>query len=115
MQEYIDNFFTILVEFFNMNELKINREKTGLIIASHLKDDRKCRNIKITNLKKEDDILASDHMKILGYHTNKRFRHDNLISCLFSNSTNIIFKASKLKRYITENAMKCLMETQVLS
>ena len=65
--------------------------------------------------KREDDITATDQMKILGYMTNARWRHDTLINRVISECSNVLIRASKCKQYMNKFSMKLLMEAQVLS
>ena len=75
IQEYIDKFYILLEAVYNINKLKINNEKTELMII--------CKN-KLRKATKNIQIIASGHkvkqvakVKILGYTMKKTYNMNN--------------------------------------
>ena len=94
MQEYINKFYNLLEAVYKINKLKINNEKTELMII--------CKN-KFRKATKHIQITASGHkvkqvtkVKILGYTMQNNLHHDKHIAQITSNISNRLYNIKKL-------------------
>ena len=84
------------------------------MISAQPKHNDEIRQLKITE-NEEEDIEGPSQIKILGFLTNTRARHDSQAKKVISETSNVINEAYKVKNYMNERSKKILMESRVLS
>ena len=77
MKEYLNSHFLLLKIYYNLNKLKINDDKTNLLLLNNPRHDKEVEDTKITT--DTDTILPKDKFTILGWTVNKRMDyHDHM-------------------------------------
>ena len=115
MQQFVNEFLNILTEYFNCNRLKLNKDKTSLLLCPQAKDDNIINNVTIRNTDDTEHIKPTRQIKILGFVTNSRCRHDALVSKILTECSNVINKTIKIRGILTMRSKQMIMESQVLS
>ena len=115
LEDYINTYFKVLKEFYSANKLKLNAEKTTLLIASQPRNREKNKNTKLYNDPGEKDVVPTNQIKVLGFITNERGRNDTQAGKIIAEMSNTINKGIKCKKYMSKRARKSLMSSHVLS
>ena len=74
LEVYLNTYFKVLKEFYSSNKLKLNAEKTTLLIAAQPKHRDKNKNTKLYNEPGVQDLSQASEIKVLGFKTNERAR-----------------------------------------
>ena len=86
MRRYLNSYYKLLEGYYNSNKLKINSDKTKMIIINKPKLDRTLRNFYFTA--GEHKITAGNKIKILGTWIQNNLRMDTEVGNLVSNLHN---------------------------
>ena len=113
INEYINKYFQLLVGFFNMSKLKINEEKTTMIIFNQPKHDNKIKDVKITTKADEEDVVPKEQVKILGYLTNTRNSDLPQVNSIISMSSNMLNTALKISKYMSEECRQKFVSSYI--
>ena len=99
IQQYINKFYDLLEAVYNVNKIKINNEKTDLMIIYKNKFRKATKHIQ---------IIASGHkvkqvakVKILGYTMQNNLHHDKPIAQLTYRINNRLYNIKKLSNNTT--------------
>ena len=76
IQEYIDAFFAVLKEFHMISKLKLNEEKTMLLITSQPKHREAYEDVVITEEGQDYIVKPKSQVKVLGFLINQRESND---------------------------------------
>ena len=83
INSYLNDFYFLLQKFYNSNKLKINPDKTEILVTCK---QRLCTDTdKITFNADGYKVLQSDHVKILGYIIQKNLQNDKQINNMIKN------------------------------
>ena len=115
LEEYLNLFADVMAQYFNANMLKMNEDKTTLMISCQPKHENKVKEIEIENEDENENVKQQDQIKVLGYLTNRRGRNDSQVMKLVAETSNIINKAQKTMKYLNMKTRKLLMNSQILS
>ena len=115
VEEYVNKFFMVLTSFYNLSKLKLNENKTALLIASQPKHKEGYRNVVIKTKEEEDDVEQKSQVKILGFLTNNRNNNDSQISKLVSEISNMMMIANKNRRYMNDKARAAFVNSHIMS
>ena len=112
IEEYLNKFYKLLEAVYNINKLKINKDKTELLIVCKPKYRKDTKNIQ---------MMASGHKvkqvskaKILGYTLSNNLNHDKHISALTANINNRLYNIRKITHNTTFKARKILTKAIVI-
>ena len=114
IQEYIDNFLEVLKEYHNLSRLRLNEDKTVLLITSKPKHHEKFKDVIISDEDKNITVKQCSQIKILGFLTNKRSSGDAQINKIVRETSYVLNSALKNKQYLTEKARSALVRSQIL-
>ena len=81
--DYTNKFYRLLEAVYNINKLKINNDKTELMIVCKLKYRKDIKNLQITA--SGHKVKQVNKAKILGYTMLNNLNHDKHISTITSN------------------------------
>ena len=81
--DYINKFYRLLEAVYNINKLKINNDKTELMVICKNKHRKSTKNIQITA--SGHKVKQVNKVKILGYIMQNNLHHDKHISQITSN------------------------------
>lgn len=110
--EYTNKFYTLLEAVYNTNKLKINNDKTKLMVTCKPKHRKDTKTIKITA--SGHKVKQVNKAKILGYTMLNNLNHDNHISTITSNINHRSFNIRQLTKHTTVQSRKILLKEIVV-
>ena len=95
MQEYINKFYNLLEAVYNINKLKINNDKTELMVIykNHFRKDTKHIQMTASGHK----VKQVSKVKILGYIMQSNLHNDKHIAKIISNINNRLHNIKKTR------------------
>merc|ERR1712240_467954 len=84
IEQYLEKFYKLLEAVYNINKLKINKDKTELMIICKQRFRKDTKNIRMTASGHKVKVKA----KILGYTLSNDLKHDKHNSALTANINN---------------------------
>ena len=99
MQEYINKFYNLLEAVHNINKIKINNDKTELMIICKNRFRKETKNIQMTA--SGHKVKQVSKVKILGYTMQSNLHHDKHIALITSNINNRLHNTKKLASHTT--------------
>ena len=113
IQEYLDKFYKLLEAVYNINKLKINKDKTELLIICKPKFRKKnTKNLQMTA--SGHKVKQVNKAKILGYTLSNNLNHDKHISTIIANINNRQFNIRKITHNTTVKARNILTKAIVI-
>ena len=79
IEEYTRNYFKLLEIYYNSQKLKINTDKTQLMVCTMPRFMNQIENIEIETPEYTDNVKPQEQIKILGYLFNTRRNIDNQV------------------------------------
>ena len=111
--KYINLYFLMLKIFYNMNKLKINDEKTNLMIICNPKHEDIA---KITSIRTDKEtIKPKEKFKILGWIQNRHLNYNDHINHIASIINHRIHRATELKQYMSTKTRTIFCNTYLFS
>ena len=99
MKKYLEGYYDLIHGYYNINRLKINPDKTTLMVVSK---PRFCKHIKNFSFNaKQFMIKAKNSIKILGIYLKRDLKMDAQIGSLCAELHNKIFNIRKLTQFTT--------------
>ena len=114
VDEYLDNFFKVLTAYYNLSKLKLNEDKTALMISSKPKHREEYKDVTIKTNEDEDDVKQQKQVKILGFLTNQRGNNDSQISKVISEVSHMFNIANKSRKYMNDRTRKAFINCHVM-
>ena len=113
-QEYVNIYMSILKEFYNLQKLQINEDKTMLFINSQPKHREGYRNIEIKDQENTYSVKPQSQIKILGFIFNERGSRDAQIAHLVNQINLLFIKVNKNKKYMCSKTRAAFVNANVL-
>ena len=113
MSQYLQSYFSLIYKFYNLNKLKINSDKTCLLIVNKPKLNQTLNNFSFKA--NQFTIKRSKHMKILGFYISENLSLDYEINNLTSSLHYRIQEISKIHRYTDFKTRLAFMNSIVIS
>ena len=112
VEEYLDKFYKLLEAVYNINKLKINKDKTELLIVCKQKYRKDTKNIRMTA--SGHKVKQVSKAKILGYTLSNDLKHDKHISAMTANINNRLYNIRKIAHNSTIKARNILTKAIVI-
>merc|ERR1712240_991041 len=112
IKQYLDKFYNLLEAVYNINKLKINKDKTELLIICKQKYRKDTKNIRMTA--SGHKVKQVSKAKILGYTLSNDLKHDKHISALTANINNRLYNIRKISQNSTIKARNILTKAIVI-
>ena len=111
LQNYINDFFRLLENFYNANRLTINRDKSKLLITCKNKLRNSSKNIKLQA--SEYTISQSDKIKVLGIFITTSLNNQATINNIISK---VNYRSSVLKNIFKYSSLrtKRILSTSII-
>merc|ERR1712208_27317 len=106
IQEYLNKFYRLLEAVYNINKLRINNDKTKLLIICKPKFRTNTKNIQMTS--SGHKVKQVNKAKILGYTLSNNLQHDKHIATITANINNRLFNIRKITQSTTVKARTIL-------
>ena len=113
MKAYLNNYFILLKIYYNLNKLKINDEKTNLMLLNNPRHDNEVKDIVITT--DTEIIKPKDKFTILGWVVNKKMDYSDHLNAIASKVHHRINRAREVKKYMSDQTRKMFSNTYLLS
>ena len=98
-EKYINEFFKVLQYFYFVMKLKINPDKTNIMIICRPNKD-KHRNIKLKTITEE--IMPKKQIKVLGWTINERLSMDTHANNVLRNINHGLSKVTTISKYMSQ-------------
>ena len=108
----MDKFYKLLEAVYNINKLKINKDKTELLIICKPKFRKDTKNIQM--MASGHKVKQVNKAKILGYTLSNNLNHDKHISTLTANINNRLYNIRKITHNTTVKARNILTKAIVI-
>ena len=112
IEEYLNKFYKLLEAVYNINKLKINKDKTELLIVCKPKYRKDTKNIQM--MASGHKVKQVNKAKILGYTLSNNLNHDKHISALTANINNRLYNIRKITHNTTFKARNILTKAIVI-
>ena len=112
IQEYTNKFYRLLEAVYNINKLKINNDKTELMIICKAKHRKSTKNIQIAA--SGHKVKQVNKVKILGYTMLNNLHHDKHISNIMANINHRLYNIKKLTTNTTIKTRNVLTKAIVI-
>merc|ERR1712240_336849 len=112
IEQYLDKFYKLLEAVYNINKLKINKDKTELLIICKQKYRKDTKKIRMTA--SGHKVKQVNKAKILGYTLSNDLKHDKHISTLTANINNRLYNIRKISQNSTIKARNILTKAIVI-
>merc|ERR1712240_894556 len=112
IERYLEKFYNLLEAVYNINKLKINKDKTELMIVCKQKFRKETKNIKMTASGYR--VKQVTKAKILGYTLSNDLKHDKHLSALTANINNRLYNIRKVSNNSTIESRKILTKAIVI-
>merc|ERR1712240_391196 len=112
IQDYLNQFYLLFKAVYNINKLKINNDKTLLMIICKRRFRANTKNIQM--VAKGHKVKQVQHVKILGYIIRRNLQNDRQINKTISNINNRLFNIKKLGNKSTFETRKILVKSIVI-
>ena len=99
IKTYLENYFQFLIKYYNINKLKLNNDKTKLLIVKKSKHESLFKNFKFQA--GDDMIEPKKCIKILGFMLQDDLKIDREINKISSQLHNRINNIRSLTKYTT--------------
>ena len=113
-QKYVDIFIEILKEYYNIQKLKINEDKTMIFITSQPKHKQIYKTLEIKDEEKDYSIKPQSQIKVLGFIINERGSGDAQVNAIVSQITHMLHIASKSKKFMTMKARAAFVNSNII-
>ena len=114
IKEYINNYMLLMSKFYTMMKLKMNPEKTSLMINAKPSALEKSPPIEIRT-ENGEIIEGKNEIKILGYITSNKGSNLAQINHLVMSTSNMLYKARKIDRYMTTEQRYMFAHAHIMS
>ena len=94
MEPYLNQYFLLLKIFYNLNKLKINDDKTNLILLNNPRHDNEVKDTKITT--DTDVIKPKEKFTILGWVINRRLDYSDHLNSVSQKIHHRIHRANEI-------------------
>ena len=94
MEDYLEEYYNLLDNFYTINKLKINNDKTELLISCKANMRVHIKNISF--FAKGYKIVRKDKIKILGAYISFDLNYDHTINNMISKMHNRIYQVKKI-------------------
>merc|ERR1712243_473327 len=94
IQDYLNKFYLLLEAVYNTNKLKINFDKTLLMIVCKRRFSTNTKNIQM--VANGHKVKQVQHIKILGYIIQRNLQNDRQINKTILNINNRLFNIKKV-------------------
>ncbi len=113
LTNYLTDFYTLLHSYYTINKLKINADKTELLITckQHLKTQADMVTMTALNY----TIQQKQTTKILGYILNNKLTHNDFLNTKKQTINNRIHTLNTLNKYMTQHTKQLIAHATVLS
>ena len=95
IEEYTNSYFKLLEIYYNSQKLKINTDKTQLLVCAMPRFINQIKNMIIQTPDDTENVKSQEQIKILGYLFNGRGNIDNQMNKLVSTTSAIMYIANK--------------------
>lgn len=112
MQEYLNRFYSLLEAVYNINKLKINNDKTELMMICKNRFRKSTKNIQMKA--SGHKVKQVSKVKIPGYIMQSNLRHDRHIAHITSNIHNRLHNIKKLSSHTTIKSRTILTKAIVI-
>ena len=111
LERYLDDFYKLLVEYYNTNNLKINDDKTVLCVVAHYSLKNMANQIKFKA--GQFNIEQKSNIKILGYILNSNLSHEHYLNTIISKVNYRLHTFGLINRYMCQK-IKILVVTSII-
>merc|ERR1712240_44833 len=112
IQDYLNKFYLLLEAVYNTNKLKINNDKTLLMIICKRRFRANTKNIQL--VANGHKVKQVQQVKILRYIIQRNLQNDHQINKTISNINNRLFNIKKLGNKSTLKTRKILVKSIVI-
>merc|ERR1712240_399838 len=112
IEQYLDKFYKLLEAVYNINKLKINKDKTELLIICKQRYRKDTKNIRMTA--SGHKVKQVNKGKILGYTLSNDLKHEKHISAITANINNRLYNIRKIVHNSTIKARNILTKAMVI-
>ena len=112
---YINRFFDVLKHYYTLNKLKINPEKTNLLIIAKPAMKERNKDIRIVTEKNEDDVYPKKQIRVLGWEMNSRLSMDSSLQKITGRIKAIMSKVKEITPYMTEKLRLLFANSYLIS
>ena len=113
MKKYLNIYFLLLKIYYNLQKLKINDDKTNLMLLNNPRHDEEVKDTKITT--DTDIIVPKDKFIILGWTVNRRMDYTDHINRVASNIHHRIHRAREVVKYMSDATRKTFANAYLFS
>ena len=99
---YLNRYFDILKHFYNLNQLKLNPEKTSILVIAKKTVKERNTDIRIITEPGEDDVEPKKSINVLGWIFNSRLSMDESLQKINTKIKVIMSKVKTITPYMTE-------------
>ena len=110
---YLNKYFQLLKIFYNLNKLKINDDKTNLMLINNPRHEAEVKDTKITT--NTDIIKPKEKFTILGWVINRKFDYTDHLNYISSRLHHRIHRANEVKAYMSEQTRKIFADAYLFS
>ena len=115
LDEYTNRYFRLLEIYYNSQKLKINTDKTQILVCSMPRFIDEIKNLEIITQADIENVKPKAQIKILGFLINGRGNIDNQLNALSSVVGGLLHIANKYKNIMTKPARKDYIFAHVIS
>ena len=106
--KYIERFFSILKIYYNDMKLKMNSDKTSLLIISKPNLDKYKND-------EEEVIKPKPQIKLLGWTMNERSKQDSNLNIVIGSITRILINLKPIEKYMNVKARTTVASNKMMS
>ena len=98
----LDIYFKFLENYYNLNKLKLNHEKSNLLVISKPKAKKAAINIILNTEDEDEDVKPKNQILVLGWEFNERLSNDTNIRRNKNSTRAALACGEEFKIYMTE-------------
>ena len=112
---YINTFFKVLKLYYSTMKLKINDEKTNLLVINRPNKENEAKEIKLETESNYKPVLPKKQIKVLGWYMNRQMNmNSNLMKVI--QKTNLTLNQMKgVGRYMSQSTKTKFIKSHILS
>ena len=115
LEEYTNSYFRLLEIYYNSQKLKINTDKTQILVCSMPRFIDEIKDLEIITPPNIENVKPKAQIKVLGFLINGRGNIDNQLNALGSVVGGLLHIANKYKKIMTKPARKDYIFAHVIS
>ena len=112
-EEYVQTYFEVLKIYYNDMKLKLNPEKTTLMVISRPNQKRIKENIKI--VEEDEEIRPDPQIKILGWYSNERLDQETNINMTINTINSMLNKLKPVEKVLTTKTRIMISRSLMIS